>query len=81
MYTRLHGFGGLNDRDGRDKIYKPYRSKKKDFYRSSEESLGNINDVRTMIAKDNIFIFILFYVGNRENPRRISHLSQFQNRI
>lgn len=53
----------------------------KDFYRSSEESLGNINDVRTMIAKDNIFIFILFYVCNRENPRRISHLSQFQNRI
>lgn len=53
----------------------------KDFYRSSKESLGNINDVRTMIAKDNIFISILFYVGNRENPRRISHLSQFQNRI
>lgn len=34
----------------------------KDFYRSSEESLGNINDVRSMIAKDNIYIFILFYV-------------------
>lgn len=32
----------------------------KDFYRSSEESLGNINDVRSMIAKDNIFIFIYF---------------------
>lgn len=44
VYTRLHGFGGLNDRDGRDKIYKPYRSKKKDFYWSSEESSGNIND-------------------------------------
>lgn len=53
----------------------------KDFYRSSEESLGNFNDVRSMIAKDNIFIFILFYVVNRENPRRISHLSQFQNRL
>lgn len=53
----------------------------KDFYRSSKESLGNIYDVRTMIAKDNIFISILFYVGNRENSRRISHLSQFQNRI
>lgn len=44
VYTRLHGFGGLNDRDGRDKIYQLYRSKEKDFYRSSEESKGNIND-------------------------------------
>lgn len=44
VYTRLHGFGGLNDRDGRDKIYELYRSKEKDFYRSSEESKGNIND-------------------------------------
>lgn len=34
-----------------------------------------------MIAKDTIFISILFYVGKRENPRRISTLSQFKNRI